>query len=132
MRLIAAVALLSLVSAPALAQPPADRLGRVEPAPILVSAEAMRLRNDLAILQAALEGYRAAHFFRYPEAGTIEALIDALVRSDDLPDGFRIQGTVTEFVADRRGYRISARTDGDALTIRTPQRFEPLWSMLLH
>lgn len=136
MRPLAAGALIAtLLSAPAWAQgatpAPSERPGTVEPAPILIPNSTMRLRNDLTILRAAIESYRAGHFYRYPQAPTLEALVAMLVHSGDLPEGFRIQGTVTEFVAERRGYRVSARTNGDALTIRTPERFEPLWAMLL-
>lgn len=135
MRFLASGALfVTLLILPAAAQvpPPAEKPGVVEPAPILMPSATMALRNDLAVLQAAIEGYRAAHFYRYPEASSLEALVELLVHTDDLPEGYRLEGTVTEFVANRRGYRISARTNGDALTIRPPERFDPFWAMLLH
>lgn len=144
MRPIASGALiLSLLAAPSAAaqgspRPPAltERPGRVEPAPVLTSSVTMQLRNDLTILRAALESYRAGHFYRYPEAATIEALIETLVHTDDLPEGFSIAGTVTECVANRHGYRISAqitvRGNVAAMTIRPPERFDPLWAMLMY
>lgn len=138
MRPIAAGALIvTLWIAPSAAAPQgparpsgADRLGQIEPAPLLMPSSTMTLRNDLTILRAALESYRAGHFFRYPEASSLEALIDTLIHTDDLPEGFQLKGTVTEFVANRGGYRISARANGDTLTIRPPERFDPFWAML--
>ncbi|HEY9855025.1 MAG TPA: hypothetical protein V6D05_04750 [Stenomitos sp.] len=143
MRSIAAGALIAtLLCAPAHAQPgaqptprpsapPIDRLGQIEPAPVAMTSTLMRLRNDLTILRAALEGYRAAHFYRYPEASSPEALFETLVHTEDLPEGFTLHGTITEFVANRGGYRISAGIKDAVVTIRPPERFDPFWAMLL-
>lgn len=136
MRPIAAGALIvTLWCAPAsaqTAQPPGtpEAPGVVEPPPILMPNTTMQLRNDLEILRAGLESYRAGHFYHYPSASTLEELIATLVHSEDVPAGFQLKGTVTEFVANRGGYRVSARTNGDVLTIRTPERYNPFWAML--
>lgn len=109
---------------------PAPEPGWVEAAPVLVGSATMALRNDLEILRAALESYRAGHFFRYPEASSLLELVALLIRTEDLPAGFALDGTVTAFVSHRRGYMISARADGEPLTIRPPERFDPFWAML--
>lgn len=122
---------LALAFAPcARAQAPEPEPGWVEAAPVLVGSATAALRNDLEILRAALESYRAGHFFRYPEAGSLPELVALLIRTDDLPEGFSLDGTVTAFASHRRGYMISARAAGEPLTIRPPERFDPFWAML--
>ncbi|MNT18448.1 hypothetical protein D3C72_1536590 [compost metagenome] len=98
------------------------------PVPNTVEDPVYRAQNDLEILKMALEAYRARHFFRYPEALNIDALIQALQRSEVLPDGFQLQSPVTQFGAWRTGYQITVRAGGKAVTIRQPERWDPFWS----
>lgn len=103
---------------------------RIEAPPVLVFSPTERARTDLEILQAAIEAYRGQHFFRYPEAPSLEALIRMLGARRLLPAGFAPALSLTEFRADAKGYRITARIEGQLLTIETPERFNPFWSFL--
>ncbi len=109
-------------------QPSTPKIENLPPVPNTVEDPYYRAQNDLEILQMALESYRARHFFRYPEVKSIDALIQALQRSEALPDGFRLQAPVTEFGVWRTGYQITVRAGGKTATIRQPERWDPFWS----
>lgn len=114
--------------APGAAAEPAG--GWIEPPPGAITSAALRTQTDLDILQAAIEAYRGQHFWRYPEAANLSDLVRVLSAQRLLPTGYAPAFSVAEFRADRKGYKISARTDGEVLTIQTPERFDPFWSFL--
>ncbi|MBO9540993.1 hypothetical protein J7643_10420 [bacterium] len=104
--------------------------GWIEPPPAVVISATQRTQTDLEILQAAIEAYRGQHFFKYPEASSLPELVRLLSARRLLPTGYKPSFTVAEFRADRKGYKISAQTEGEVLTIETPERFDPFWSFL--
>lgn len=104
--------------------------GWVEPPAVVVTSLAQRVQTDLDILQAAIEAYRGQHFFQYPVAPSLEELVRMLRHGRLLPVGYTPSFSAAEFRADRQGYKISARADGEVLTIQTPERFDPFWSFL--
>ncbi|HEY9899753.1 MAG TPA: hypothetical protein V6D00_11275 [Pantanalinema sp.] len=108
----------------------AQASGWIEPPPVVAFSALARAQSDLDILQAAIEAYRGQHFFRYPEASTLVELVRLLDARRLLPPGFSPTLELSEFRADRKGYRISARVDAEVLTIQTPERFDPFWSFL--
>lgn len=86
-----------------------------------------RAEGDLAILRAALESYRASHYFRYPAVANLDALLDALKRAEVLPEGFQLHAPLTEFEVWKTGYRITVRAGGRKVGIQQPERFDPFW-----
>jgi hypothetical protein len=114
--------------APAAWSAPAN--GRIAAPPEVVISATERARTELDILQAAIEAYRGQHFFRYPEAATLPELVRLLEAQRLLPAGFAPSFVLSEFRADRKGYKISAQVASGVLTIQAPERFDPFWSFL--
>lgn len=93
-------------------------------------ASVYRAQDDLDILRMAMESYRARHYFRYPRVANFGELVRALQRADALPVGWRMSARLTEFGVWKTGYHISVEADGQKLTIRQPERYDPFWDYL--
>lgn len=86
-----------------------------------------RAENELEILRMALESYRALHFFRYPEVRSMTELVRALKRAEVLPGNFQLTAPIREFGVWKTGYRITVEAGDQALTILSPERYDPFW-----